>query len=139
MSSSCLLSDLASGPAILPGTEAALLVVESVAERVHELFKEPFTLEGVDFTITASLGIGVFPRDAVDAKSLLSHADVAMYRSKKIGPGGSVVFSTDQDDPMLRLPSDHATPEGRRATRAGCCTISPSSISRTAASSGWRR
>ena len=98
-----LLSDLASGPAILPGTEAALLVVESVAERVHELFKEPFTLEGVDFTITASLGIGVFPRDAVDAKSLLSHADVAMYRSKKIGPGGSVVFSTDQEDPMLRL------------------------------------
>jgi diguanylate cyclase (GGDEF)-like protein/PAS domain S-box-containing protein len=98
-----LLSDLASGPAILPGTEAALLVVESVARRVHELFKEPFTLEGVDFTITASLGIGVFPRDAVDGKSLLSHADVAMYRSKKIGPGGSVVFSTDQDDPMLRL------------------------------------
>jgi diguanylate cyclase (GGDEF)-like protein/PAS domain S-box-containing protein len=98
-----LLSDLASGPAILPGTEAALLVVESVARRVHELFKEPFTLEGVDFTITASLGIGVFPRDAVDAKSLLSHADVAMYRSKKIAPGGSVVFSTDQDDPMLRL------------------------------------
>jgi diguanylate cyclase (GGDEF)-like protein/PAS domain S-box-containing protein len=98
-----LLSDLASGPAILPGTEAALLVVESVARRVHELFKEPFTLDGADITITASLGIGVFPRDAVDAKSLLSHADVAMYRSKKIGPGGSVVFSTDQEDPMLRL------------------------------------
>ena len=83
-----LLERPGSGPAILPGTEAALLVVESVAERVHELFREPFTLEGVDFTITASLGIGVFPRDAVDAKSLLSHADVAMYRSKKIGPGG---------------------------------------------------
>ena len=98
-----LLGDLASGPAILPGTEAALVVVESVARRVHELFKEPFTLDGVDFTITASLGIGVFPRDAVDAKSLLSHADVAMYRSKKVGPGGSVVFSTDEEDPMLRL------------------------------------
>ncbi len=114
-----LLSDLASGPAILPGTEAALLVVESVARRVHELFKEPFTLEGVDFTITASLGIGVFPRDAVDAKSLLSHADVAMYRSKKIGPGGSVVFSTDEEDPMLRLRSDHRTPESRRGRELG--------------------
>ena len=98
-----LLSDLANEPATSPGTEAALSVVEEVARQVHELFKEPFTLDGVDFTITASLGIGMFPHDATDAKTLLSHADVAMYRSKAIGPGGTVVFSSDQEDPMRRL------------------------------------
>ena len=98
-----LVSDPAGEPATSPGTEAALHAVEERARLVHDLFKEPFTLEGVDFTVSASLGIGVFPRDATDGKSLLSHADVAMYRSKAIGPGGTVVFSTEQEDPMRRL------------------------------------
>jgi diguanylate cyclase (GGDEF)-like protein/PAS domain S-box-containing protein len=98
-----LMSDLTGGLATSPGAEAAMLVVEERSRCVHELFKEPFTLEGVDFTITASLGIGMFPSDATDGKSLLSHADVAMYRSKANGPGGTVVFSTDEDDPMRRL------------------------------------
>jgi diguanylate cyclase (GGDEF)-like protein/PAS domain S-box-containing protein len=105
-----LLSDLVCEPdalpgsqATLPGTDTALLVVEEVARRVHELFREPFTLDRVDFTLTASIGIGMFPRGAPDGKSLLSQADVAMYLSKGIGPGGTVVFSTDQQDPMRRL------------------------------------
>ena len=98
-----LLGDLAGGPAISDGSEAALAVVEERALRVHELFREPFTLDGVDFTISASLGISVFPRDAIDGKSLLSHADVAMYRSKGSGPGGTVVYSTDRENPMRRL------------------------------------
>jgi diguanylate cyclase (GGDEF)-like protein/PAS domain S-box-containing protein len=98
-----LVSDPAGEPATSPVTEEALLAIEERARSVHELFKEPFTVEGVDFTMSASLGIGVFPRDAADAKSLLSHADVAMYRSKAIGPGGTVVFSKEQADPMRRL------------------------------------
>ena len=98
-----LLSDLASGPAILPGTEAALLVVESVAERVHEALQGAVHPRRRGFHDHGVARYRRLPRDAVDAKSLLSHADVAMYRSKKIGPGGSVVFSTDEEDPMLRL------------------------------------
>ncbi len=98
-----LVSDPAGEPMTSPGPETALRAIEERARLVHDLFKEPFTVEGVDFTMSASLGIGVFPRDATDGKSLLSHADVAMYRSKAIGPGGTVVFSTEQEDPMRRL------------------------------------
>jgi len=98
-----LLSDLAKGPGTVPGTDASLLAAESVASRVHDVFRDPFTFEGVDFTISASLGIGMFPRDATDGKTLISHADVAMHRSKQIGPGGTVVFSSDEEDPMRRL------------------------------------
>ncbi|MGZ6545940.1 MAG: bifunctional diguanylate cyclase/phosphodiesterase, partial [Actinomycetota bacterium] len=98
-----LMTDLATEAATSPDDEAALRIVEEHARHIHELFKEPFTLEGVDFTVSASLGVGLFPRDAADGKSLLSHADVAMYRSKANGPGGTVVFSIDQEDPMLRL------------------------------------
>ena len=49
--------------------------------------------------MTASIGISLFPRDAADAASLLSNADVAMYRSKTAGPGGTVVYSTGRRGP----------------------------------------
>jgi diguanylate cyclase (GGDEF)-like protein/PAS domain S-box-containing protein len=98
-----LVSDPDGEPTTSIDNEDALHAVEERARLVHELFKEPFTLGGVDFTMSASLGIGLFPRDATDGKTLLSHADVAMYRSKAIGPGGTVVFSTEQEDPMRRL------------------------------------
>jgi diguanylate cyclase (GGDEF)-like protein/PAS domain S-box-containing protein len=91
-----LLCDPADGPAKVCG-------IEAVASRIHELFAEPFTVEGVDFTISGSLGVATFPRDAADWKTLLSHADVAMHRSKSNGPGGTVVFSSSHDDPMRRL------------------------------------
>ena len=98
-----LMSDLAGGPATSDGSEAALRVLEERAGEVHELLREPFSLEGVNFTISASLGIALFPRDATDAASLLDHADVAMYRSKAAGPGGTAVYSTARENPMLRL------------------------------------
>jgi diguanylate cyclase (GGDEF)-like protein/PAS domain S-box-containing protein len=98
-----LLADLDNGPGPIGGTDLALLAAESVAGRVHDVFRQPFTLQGAEFYVTASIGISVFPRDADDASSLLSNADVAMYRSKKAGPGGTVAFTPAEEDPMLRL------------------------------------
>ncbi len=98
-----LLSDLTDDPAPSPRGEAPLSVVEDVARQVHELFKQPFTLDGVDFTLTASLGISMCPEDATVAKTLLAHADLAMYRSKTASPGGTAVFAGEQDDAIGRL------------------------------------
>jgi diguanylate cyclase (GGDEF)-like protein/PAS domain S-box-containing protein len=99
-----LLSDLERGPAgSLPGTDAAMLIAESVATRVHEALREPFDLGGTEFYASASLGISLFPQDAHDSASLLQNADSAMYQSKRTSPGGYVLFSADDDDPMEML------------------------------------
>ena len=98
-----LLSDLDAGVGAMPGADPALLAAEAVASRVHELFRTPFTPQGAEVYVTASVGISIFPRDADDAPSLLSNADVAMYRSKNAGPGGTVAFAPAEEDPMLRL------------------------------------
>jgi diguanylate cyclase (GGDEF)-like protein/PAS domain S-box-containing protein len=98
-----LLSDLDPGPGAMPGIDPGLLAAESVAARVHDVFREPFTPGGAEFYVTTSIGISIFPRDADDARTLLSNADVAMYRSKHAGPGGTVVFSPAEEDPLLRL------------------------------------
>ena len=82
-----LLADLERGMGPVAGTEAGLLVAESVATRVHEALQEPFDLGGVEFFASASIGVSLFPQDATDATTLLKNADTAMYQSKKAEPG----------------------------------------------------
>ena len=103
-----LLSDLERGAGPIPGTEAALIVAESVAERVHEALQEPFNLNGTEFIASGSVGISLFPQDALDAATLLKNADAAMYQSKKQDPGGYVIYATSGEDPMKKLSHDHA-------------------------------
>ena len=98
-----LLADLERGIGPVAGTEAGLLVAESVATRVHEALQEPFDLAGVEFFTSASLGVSLFPQDATDAISLLKNADTAMYQSKKAEPGGYIVYASGADEAIERL------------------------------------
>jgi EAL domain-containing protein (putative c-di-GMP-specific phosphodiesterase class I) len=38
-----------------------------------------------EFFVTCSIGVAVFPTDGAPADSLIEHADIAMYRAKKLG------------------------------------------------------
>ncbi len=57
----------------------------SIAQKLLEIFQEPFMIDGHKFDITVSIGIAIFPDDGQDVDSLISHADVAMYSVKKSG------------------------------------------------------
>ena len=81
-------------------TDAA---IRQVAERVVDAMAAPFDLHGVEFHAVGSIGISVFPRDADSPEALLRNADIAMYRAKRLEPGGCVFFSGDEDDTMARL------------------------------------
>jgi diguanylate cyclase (GGDEF)-like protein/PAS domain S-box-containing protein len=98
-----LLSDLERGAGSARQDQLSTEVAESVARRVHEVLREPFHLGGAEFYASASLGISLFPQDSMDAHTLLKNADAAMYQSKRAAPGGTVLFSNDDDDPMERL------------------------------------
>ena len=74
--------------------ESAAAVAEGVARRVCQAFERPFDVGG-GFTTSSSIGIGLFPVDAHDAKSLLSSADLGMYASKRAGRGGWTFASGD--------------------------------------------
>ena len=87
----------------LPEDPAAALVAESVAARSAQALEEPFDLGGVEFFTSASIGVSLFPQDATDATSLLRNADTAMYQSKKMAPGGSIVYASGSDDAIDRL------------------------------------
>ncbi|MEM9558426.1 MAG: EAL domain-containing protein [Acidobacteriota bacterium] len=59
--------------------------VEQVARRILEAFDHPFVLDGHEVSVTASLGIALYPEHGDDADTLLKHADVAMYAAKAAG------------------------------------------------------
>jgi len=56
---------------------------DALAERLHEAFSSPFTLDGRPVTVGASIGRAVFPTDAQDAEGLLRIADEAMFEAKR--------------------------------------------------------
>jgi GGDEF domain-containing protein len=45
-------------------------------------------IHGHECRITASIGISMFPTDALDAETLIKNADAAMYVAKEVVGGG---------------------------------------------------
>lgn len=56
-----------------------------VASKIREALRQPFDLQGHQVTVTASIGISVYPMDSIDADTLVKNGDIAMYRSKTAG------------------------------------------------------
>jgi diguanylate cyclase (GGDEF)-like protein/PAS domain S-box-containing protein len=98
-----LLADLDQTPVVPGGHEGVSVAAESVALRIQEALRTPFTIGETELYITASLGISLFPEDAADAPTLLKNAETAMFRSKRSGPGGYVLHANDDADSIVRL------------------------------------
>jgi diguanylate cyclase (GGDEF)-like protein/PAS domain S-box-containing protein len=98
-----LLADLDRTPQIPGGREGVSIAAESVALRIQESLRNPFTVDGTELYVTASVGISLYPDDATDATTLLKNSETAMFRSKRSGPGGYVLHSADDGDAIVRL------------------------------------
>jgi len=59
--------------------------VARIAQKTIDVLTQPFTLDGHDLVITASVGISVYPEDGNDSHTLLMNADSAMYLAKEQG------------------------------------------------------
>lgn len=64
-----------------------------VADRILESFKKPFVIEDHDLHVTGSIGITIFPEDGEDSETLVSNADMAMYRAKAQGRNAYTMFT----------------------------------------------
>jgi diguanylate cyclase (GGDEF)-like protein len=66
----------------------------TVAEKIRQALNDPFTIEEHTVTVSASMGIAMYPDDGTDSLELSKHADDAMYRAKQNGRN-AVVFYAD--------------------------------------------
>ncbi|MEO8135019.1 MAG: PAS domain S-box protein, partial [Betaproteobacteria bacterium] len=70
---------------LLTSLNDPLLDASNAARRLTESFVRPFAVDGRDFTVTASMGISLYPADGSNLDELLTNADAAMYRAKELG------------------------------------------------------
>lgn len=100
MAGNCLLKDVASRVKLhlrksdlvarISGDEFAIYIgkikssedAKIVAEKVHQLFDDPFDVANEKIHIHVSMGIACYPRHATCSEDLLKHAEAAMYKAK---------------------------------------------------------
>jgi diguanylate cyclase (GGDEF)-like protein/PAS domain S-box-containing protein len=103
----------------LGGDEFLLMLVEiNEGEKGHQLtFEEavkrkteeilvrvakPCVIHEMEFSVTASVGIAIFPQGGDDPHALLRNADTAMYRSKRKGRNTYEVFTPEMSDVIMK-------------------------------------
>ncbi|MBR4877487.1 MAG: EAL domain-containing protein, partial [Rhodocyclaceae bacterium] len=82
---------------VLPALQSQENAAE-VAQRMLTELSEPVMLGITEFTISASLGIAVYPEDGNDVTTLLKHADTAMYAAKGDGRNNFRFFVQEMND-----------------------------------------
>lgn len=100
----------------LGGDEFVLLLhqadaggAEICARRVLEELSAPFTLDGMNFTVTCSIGIALFPIDGRTMDDLIKNADSAMYHVKERGRADFRFYQRQMNIGLLsRMKIDHA-------------------------------
>ncbi|BBB69689.1 histidine kinase [Undibacterium sp. YM2] len=100
----------------LGGDEFVLLLHEADAEgaeicarRVLEELSAPFSLDGMNFTVTASIGIALYPADGQSMADLIKNADSAMYHVKERGRSDFRFYQRQMNIGLLsRMKLDHA-------------------------------
>jgi len=91
------------------GDEFALILTMSrdqqdgvqAAHDVREALRQPFELDGHQAILSASIGISVYPDDALDPETLVKYADTAMERAKQAGRDGYRFFTAGMNVQVL--------------------------------------
>ena len=83
----------------LGGDEFVILLAEVaeaddvglMASRILRSLSDPHHIETREITVTASLGVSIYPKDSDNGATLIGNADIAMYRAKQ-ERGGAFSF-----------------------------------------------
>ena len=70
---------------------------EITLHRLLEVISEPVTLNNQAVSVSASIGISIFPEDNTDPDTLLRHADQAMYQAKQEGKNCFHIYNLELD------------------------------------------
>lgn len=74
---------------------ATLGYASHVAQKILDALRKPIRLSGEDVSVSASIGISVFPDHGTDPSTLMRAADIAMYVAKTKGRNGYRFYSED--------------------------------------------
>jgi diguanylate cyclase (GGDEF)-like protein len=73
-----------------------------VALRIVRSLSMPFEIANATIQATASIGIAIHPDDGDNSEEIFKHADIAMYRAKKLGKSQFCFFEQDMQTQFSR-------------------------------------
>jgi diguanylate cyclase (GGDEF)-like protein/PAS domain S-box-containing protein len=68
---------------------------EVIAQRIREALAPPIKVADNHLIVGCSIGVSIYPQDAHDVDTLVSHADTAMYEHKSSKTGDAVFFTVN--------------------------------------------
>jgi diguanylate cyclase (GGDEF)-like protein/PAS domain S-box-containing protein len=80
---------------VMPNRDAAAASV--VASRITEALVAPLSIGSRQVPMSASIGISIYPDNAIDIDALIQQADAAMYQAKQAGRSTYRFFSADMN------------------------------------------
>ncbi|KTD30599.1 EAL and GGDEF domain-containing protein [Legionella israelensis] len=74
---------------------------EGIAKKCLKSCSEPIVIEANQLSVTASIGIAIYPDHGKDAKQLMRHADTAMYKAKADGKNNLQIYNNKMADMVI--------------------------------------
>ncbi|MBU2328353.1 MAG: EAL domain-containing protein [Alphaproteobacteria bacterium] len=71
-------------------------------QRIRAAVAQPLTIQGMDFTVSCSIGVAYYPWHGLVASDLFKAADLAMYKAKENGRNAVETFSHELLDSARR-------------------------------------
>jgi diguanylate cyclase (GGDEF)-like protein len=79
---------------------------ESEAKNISEKIREnveKLRIQGIDYLVTVSIGISLYPQHSQFKEELIEKADQALYYAKETGRNKSVIWNTQMDNTINRV------------------------------------
>ncbi|WP_220461280.1 EAL domain-containing protein [Colwellia sp. MB3u-4] len=86
---------------VLVGTATAI-DVDKVGQKLLSTLSQPYIIDGQSIHCTASIGVALYPDDAMSIDALLTNADQAMYSAKTRGRNNINYFTENMRTELLK-------------------------------------
>jgi diguanylate cyclase (GGDEF)-like protein/PAS domain S-box-containing protein len=81
--------------AVLAESCPQMVHAAALAQRLIDGLKEPFQIDGHQLFVNISVGISLFPGDALSAEQLLRNSDSALFKAKSAGRNGYALYTEE--------------------------------------------
>ena len=81
--------------AVLAESCPQMVHAAALAQRIIDGLKEPFQIDGHQLFVNISVGISLFPGDALSAEQLLRNSDSALFKVKSAGRNGYALYTEE--------------------------------------------
>lgn len=76
--------------------------VASIAGKILKTLSPPFWIGSQEAFISSSIGVSLYPKDGLNAETLMKNADTAMYRAKEHGKDNFQFFSKEMNSRITK-------------------------------------